>query len=124
MEDNVVNQMVAARMLKKFGIICDKAEDGLQALQKITEENFDLIFMDCQMPRMDGFEATTQIREYQKKTGAKHTPIVALTANAMEEDEQRCLSAGMDDYLAKPIESETMGRTLKRWLGTASIQST
>ncbi|NKB32912.1 MAG: response regulator [Pseudomonadales bacterium] len=123
-EDNVVNQMVAARMLKKFGIICDKAEDGLQALQKITEENFDLIFMDCQMPRMDGFEATTQIREYQKKTGAKHTPIVALTANAMEEDEQRCLSAGMDDYLAKPIESETMGRTLKRWLGTASIQST
>ena len=122
-EDNVVNQMVAARMLEKFGIVCEKAGDGLQAVQKISEENFDLIFMDCQMPRMDGFEATSQIREIQKRSGAKQTPIVALTANAMEEDEQRCLSAGMDDYLAKPIESESMGRALKRWLGNAPTAS-
>ena len=75
------------------------------------------------MPRMDGFEATSHIREYQKKNGSKRTPIVALTANAMEEDEQRCLDAGMDDYLAKPIESETIGRALKRWLGSPSIQA-
>lgn len=121
-EDNVVNQMVAAKMLEKFGISCDKAADGVQAVQKITNESFDLIFMDCQMPKMDGYEATSQIREYQKRTGTKHTPMVALTANAMEEDEQRCLDAGMDDYLCKPIESESMGRTLKRWLRSMPMQ--
>lgn len=115
-EDNAVNQMVADRMLRKLGIECEKAGDGLEAVKKITEEEFDLIFMDCQMPRMDGFEATAEIRKYEEEHGARPTPIVALTANAMEEDEQRCISAGMDDYLAKPIETESMKRTLKRWL--------
>lgn len=122
-EDNIVNQMVASRMLEKFGIICDKAEDGIVATQKASDFDYDLIFMDCQMPRMDGFEATVQIREHQKKTGAKHVPIIALTANAMEEDEQRCLDAGMDDYLAKPIESESMSRILKRWLNSSPTKA-
>ncbi len=116
-EDNVVNQMVADKMLRKFGIECEKAEDGLEAVKKITESDYDLIFMDCQMPRMDGFEATAEIRKYQEQHGSRPTPIVALTANAMEEDEERCINAGMNDYLAKPIESESMGRALQRWLG-------
>ncbi len=121
-EDNVVNQMVAARMLDKFGVVYEKAEDGLEAVEKVIEEDYDLILMDCQMPLMDGFEATTQIRAYEEESGVKPTPIVALTANAMVEDEQRCLDAGMDDYLAKPIESEAIGRVLERWLGPNAQQ--
>ncbi|MDA0927915.1 MAG: ATP-binding protein [Proteobacteria bacterium] len=124
-EDNAVNQIVADKMLRKFGIECEKAEDGLEAIQKIAENKYDLIFMDCHMPRMDGYEATIEIRKYQEQRGSRPTPIIALTANAMEEDEKRCIDAGMDDYLAKPIESESMGRALQRWLGesqSASLQ--
>lgn len=122
-EDNAVNQIVADKMLRKFGIECEKAEDGLEAVQKITEADYDLIFMDCHMPRMDGYEATAEIRKYQEQHGSRPTPIVALTANAMEEDERRCIDAGMDDYLAKPIESESMGRALQRWLGESQSTS-
>lgn len=121
-EDNQVNQLVAVRMLEKFGVDCEKAEDGVEALEKISQNHYDLILMDCQMPRMDGFQATAQIREYQSKNGERHTPIVALTANAMEEDEERCISAGMDDYMAKPIEIDSMGETLKRWLGPEGLR--
>jgi len=101
-EDNAVNQRVALRILEKAGHSVSIAEDGRVALRMFEEHHFDLILMDVQMPEMDGFEATALIREKEQSTG-RHIPIVAMTAHAMAGDRERCLQAGMDDYLAKPV---------------------
>jgi two-component system sensor histidine kinase/response regulator len=101
-EDNSVNQTVAVRMLEKRGHLVTVARDGKQALAMIKQQPFDLALMDLQMPEMDGFEATAAIREQEKATG-KHLPIIAMTAHAMEGDRERCLRAGMDGYVAKPV---------------------
>lgn len=101
-EDNVVNQKVAVRMLEKLGHVVVVAEDGKEALAAYQEEHFDLIFMDCQMPEMDGYCVSTEIRRLEQGS-IKHTPIIAMTAHAMQGDRERCLAAGMDDYLSKPI---------------------
>jgi len=114
-EDNLVNQRVAARMLEKFGCRVDVVTNGLEAVEAAGCIAYHCIFMDCQMPEMDGYEAVTEIRRHEAQTGA-HVPIIAMTANAMEGDRDRCLAAGMDDYVAKPVEPRTLRATLERWV--------
>ncbi len=116
-EDNRVNQLVALRILEKLGVDVDACVNGLEAVEAVEKNHYDVVLMDCQMPTMNGFEATGAIRKKQMGTG-KRTPIIALTANAMESDRQRCLDAGMDDYLSKPIRRldliEALGRFAPR----------
>jgi CheY-like chemotaxis protein/HPt (histidine-containing phosphotransfer) domain-containing protein/anti-sigma regulatory factor (Ser/Thr protein kinase) len=118
-EDNVVNQQVATRMLAAFGIKADIALNGLEALEYIKHNPFDLVFMDCQMPVMDGYQATEAVREWERVEGRTRVPIVAMTANAMQGDRERCLASGMDDYMAKPIRKDILTSVLARWLGGA-----
>jgi CheY-like chemotaxis protein len=107
-EDNAVNQRLMVRCLEKLGCEVDVASSGVEALQKWSRSLYNLVFMDCQMPEMDGYEATAQIRSQEK--GESHTPIVAITAHAMSGDRERCLQAGMDDYLSKPIDFAHLAR--------------
>ena len=101
-EDNVVNQKLASRLLEKHGHNVVTAANGRQALERLENESFDLVLMDVQMPEIDGFEATATIRKKEEATGT-HLPIVAMTAHAMQGDKERCLAAGMDGYLSKPL---------------------
>jgi CheY-like chemotaxis protein len=112
-EDNPVNQMVARAMLQRVGCMVDVAENGAEAVKRMEEQAFDLIFMDCQMPVLDGYAATAQIR--RREGDAQRTPIIAMTANAMPGDRERCLAAGMDDYIAKPIDPEVLSAALEKW---------
>ncbi|MGA2436302.1 MAG: response regulator, partial [Bryobacteraceae bacterium] len=102
-EDNPVNQTLAVRLLERKGHTVVVANNGREAVQALDRERFDIVFMDVQMPEMDGFEATAAIRQKETATGA-HMPIVAMTAHAMKGDEERCLAAGMDAYISKPIQ--------------------
>ena len=113
-EDNRVNQRVAVHMIARYGHTTDVAANGIEAIEAIRQIPYDLVLMDCQMPEMDGFEATTAIRRLEE--GVRHTPIVAMTANAMKGDRERCLEAGMDDYLSKPVRTEELEGKLQRWL--------
>jgi two-component system, sensor histidine kinase and response regulator len=113
-EDNAINQRVGVLLLKSEGHSVVVASNGSEALNAFEREPFDLIFMDVQMPLMNGYEATRAIRERELQTGT-HTPIVALTAHAMKGDREICLEAGMDDYLAKPIQSQALREVLTRW---------
>ncbi len=106
-EDNVINRALAAAILEKRGHSLVHAATGREAVEAAAQENFDLIFMDVQMPEMDGLEATHRIRESEKATGC-HTPIVAMTAHAMTGDRERCLAAGMDDYISKPLDKDEL----------------
>jgi two-component system sensor histidine kinase/response regulator len=116
-EDNPVNQEVALGMLQNFGCEVEVVANGREAYEISTRRQYDLIFMDCQMPEMDGYEATNAIREREAQDPRKgHIPIVALTAHAMEGDHQACLAAGMDDYLSKPFTKEQLQEILKKWL--------
>lgn len=113
-DDIRVNMMLAANMLKKRGCEVDTAENGREALTKATTQHYDIIFMDCHMPEMDGFEATRAIRDIEadKQT---HTPIIALTADAMKGTREQCLQAGMDDYINKPVRDSQLGEIIDRW---------
>ncbi|CAK9051888.1 Autoinducer 2 sensor kinase/phosphatase LuxQ, partial [Durusdinium trenchii] len=113
-EDNDINAQVTEQMLKKLGFKATVVSDGEQALAH-WQQGFDLILMDCNMPRMDGYQATREIRKLERD-GQSHIPIVALTANAMQEEREKCLSSGMDDYLAKPIRLHQLEAALKRQL--------
>jgi two-component system, sensor histidine kinase and response regulator len=106
-EDNVVNQLLATRLLERQGQDVVTVGSGRAALERLKRETFDLILMDVQMQEMDGFEATAVIRKEEESTG-KHLPIVAMTAHAMEGDRARCLAAGMDGYIAKPIHAKDL----------------
>ncbi len=110
-EDNPINRRIAIRLLETRGHSVTAAETGTQALQILEEEHFDLIFMDVQMPEMDGFEATAAIRNKEKSTG-QHIPIIAMTAHTMRGDKERCLEAGMDDYISKPIRPQSVDEKL------------
>ncbi len=114
-EDNMVNQKIAAMVLKKLGLAVEIASDGLEAVEKYKNDTFDLIFMDCQMPHMNGYDATRTIREYEA-TSNTHVPVVALTANALVEDQQQCREAGMDDFIAKPFKKADIINSLYKWL--------
>ncbi len=115
-EDNLVNQKVVRRVLEKWGVHYEIAENGREVLEWLSREPFHLILMDCQMPEMDGFEATRRIRDYEQRTGGRlHIPIIALTANAMSEDREKCLAVGMDDYLSKPLKPELLYEKLLQW---------
>lgn len=122
-EDNYVNQQVALEMLKNLGYNVTVAENGQQALNKLEKTNmsFDLILMDCQMPIMDGYEASRRIRSSQANKFDPNIPIVALTANAMKGDMEKCVSAGMDGYLAKPIDVDQLSSEIKKWLYTSKL---
>ena len=115
-EDNRINQVVASRMLDKLGLSHDIANHGGEALVKLAEGNYDLILMDMEMPGMDGPEASMRIRAREAETGASRIPIIAMTANAMHEDRERCLASGMDDHLPKPVEMNKLDELLRIWL--------
>lgn len=126
-EDNLINQKLTVRMLEKLGLQSDVVENGQEALTALTRGSYAIVLMDCQMPLVDGLEATRLIREGERREtrgeGApRRIPIVALTANAMRGDRERCLAAGMDDYLTKPLRKEDLKGVLDRWLPTP-IQS-
>jgi len=115
-EDNAVSQRVAVRMLEKAGHRVDLVSNGREAVEALQRTSYDLVLMDCQMPEMDGFEATRAIRAAEVGTD-RHVPILALTASAMQQDREQCLAAGMDDYLAKPFTKQTLTAALERWTG-------
>ena len=114
-EDNPVNQKVASATLAYFGLTPDIARNGLEAMEKVRHSRYDLVFMDCQMPKMDGYEATRSIRLAESNEKYR-LPIIALTANALKGDKEKCLAAGMDDYIGKPIKREAVEKLLNRWL--------
>ncbi|MEI8194382.1 MAG: response regulator [Phycisphaerae bacterium] len=108
-EDNVLNQLVAGEILRRAGYDCDLANNGSEALAALTRQPYDLILMDCQMPELDGLDTTRQIRRDEQMAGrGSHVPIIALTANALKGDREHCLNAGMDDYLSKPLNGQSM----------------
>jgi CheY-like chemotaxis protein/HPt (histidine-containing phosphotransfer) domain-containing protein len=111
-EDNATNRIVALAQLKKLGLDADAVTDGDQAVKSVLRGAYDLVLMDCQMPVMDGFEATRRIRQ----SGRADIPIIALTASAMWGDREPCLEAGMNDYLAKPVDLNNLGQMLAKWL--------
>ena len=115
-EDNETNRLVVQRQLALLGYAAEVAEDGAEALKMFDEKAYGLLLTDCHMPNMDGFDLTTAVRE-REQTSVEHTPIVALTANALVGEAERCLNAGMDDYLAKPVRLKELGDTLARWIG-------
>ena len=115
-EDNFTNQAVARGMLRKFGLEIDLAGHGEEALQALEKDSYDLVFMDCQMPVMDGYEATRQIRNDQSKVQDHSIPVIAMTANAMASDRQMSLAAGMDDHICKPVNAQDLQRVLEQWM--------
>ena len=117
-EDNPVNQLVIQGMLDKRGYACDVVANGREALAQLERGEHAAVLMDVQMPEMDGFEATARIRA--RETGGERLPIIAMTASAMEGDRERCLAAGMDDYLAKPLRPDQLDAVLERWLGAGA----
>ncbi len=119
-EDNPVNARVAGRLLSLFGIEVEHAADGRLALEKLDSSQFDVVLMDCQMPNMDGYTAARKRREDEASRGLPRMPIIAMTANAMVGDREKCLAAGMDDYLTKPLNRRLLQKTLVHWLAKSA----
>ena len=122
-EDSLVNQEVARDFLLELGCTVSVAKNGKEAVGATEGEAFDAVLMDCQMPEMDGFEATRLIRAREKRAGGRRVAIIALTANAFSSDRTKCLESGMDDFLTKPFEPEEFTRVLNKWLAMANAES-
>ena len=123
-DDNVINQKVAVRLLQQFGYSADIASNGIESLAALEKQPYDVVFMDMQMPGMDGLEATRRIREIEKTSSRRRVTIIAMTANAMLGDRERCLASGMDDYLAKPVRPEALQGVIEKWGGSMAKQAT
>ena len=121
-EDSSVNQIVAARSLERCGCRTEVAADGREALEVLGKRRFDAVLMDCQMPVLDGYAATAELRRREARTG-EHTPVIAMTAHAMDGDRERCLAAGMDDYISKPMRREELVEILRRWVPTSKASA-
>jgi PAS domain S-box-containing protein len=121
-EDNIINQKVALGILKKLGLRADAAANGLEALHALQTQPYDLVLMDIQMPEMDGLEATQHIRDSQTKVLDHEIPIIAMTANALPEDRERCHQAGMNDFIAKPVQAQVLSQVLEHWLSNKNGQ--
>jgi CheY-like chemotaxis protein len=115
-EDNIVNQKVATKILSKHGYSADAVANGQEAVKSLEMIPYDIVFMDCQMPEMDGYEATGEIRNPKSKVLNHKVPVIAMTANAMKGDREKCLKAGMDDYLAKPVNPQDLSDMLEKWI--------
>ena len=122
-EDSAINQQVVCARLAKLGITPHVVGNGGEAVKACERIDFELILMDCQMPEMDGFAATQLIRRHEQQSG-RHVPIVAMTANAMAGDRERCIAAGMDDYASKPVTLDQLRQIIERWLPQAPSMST
>jgi signal transduction histidine kinase/CheY-like chemotaxis protein/HPt (histidine-containing phosphotransfer) domain-containing protein len=115
-EDHPVNQKVARKLLERLGLTVDVADNGELALDRLREQPYAMVLMDCQMPVLDGYSATRRLREIEAEQGKTRTPVIAMTAHAMSGDRERCLQAGMDDYLSKPLDRQLLEQTLSRWM--------
>jgi signal transduction histidine kinase/CheY-like chemotaxis protein len=117
-EDSPVNRVVAVSVLERCGYHVHVVNDGREALQALSMQDYDAVLMDCQMPDVDGYQATRELRR-REETSGQHTPVIAMTAHAMVGDRERCLAAGMDDYISKPVRSQVLAETLERWIPAA-----
>jgi len=122
-EDNITNQQVALGILKKLGMRADAVADGAEAVKALESIPYDLVLMDVQMPEMDGLEATRQIRGPESAVPNHRIPIIAMTAHAMQGDRERCIEAGMDDYVSKPVSPQALAEVLARWLPKKNDES-
>jgi CheY-like chemotaxis protein len=121
-EDGLVNQKLAIALLRKKGHDVTVANNGKEAVECVAEQDFDVILMDVEMPEMDGYQATAAVREREKQS-SNHTPIIAMTAHAMKGDRERCLAAGMDAYVAKPVRAEELHRTIESVVATPATRA-
>jgi len=121
-EDNMTNQKVARLLLERLGCRVDTVSDGREAVKAVKAGRYDLVLMDCQMPELDGYEATRAIRSAEALLGVRRTPIIALTANALPGEREICLAAGMDDYMSKPVSIEVLTNLVARWIGSPSAR--
>jgi CheY-like chemotaxis protein len=119
-EDNVINQKVAVRILERMGIRADVAANGREVVEMMRILPYDVIFMDCQMPEMNGYEAATEIR--RREAPGRHIAIIAMTAEVLAGARERCLASGMDDYVPKPIQIESLVDALKRWAPASQVE--
>jgi CheY-like chemotaxis protein len=122
-EDHIINQQVVMRMLAKIGYRADLANNGVEAISLQKKTDYDLIIMDCQMPIMDGYRATREIRNYEMRQNKKSIPIIALTAHAMKSDREKCIESGMNDYLAKPIKMNILASTIEYWISRTDTKN-